>query len=175
LRAIREAGRTGSDDPIRKATINRECDLLLALLDHFRLDPKHEDKWMLLALRLARNHVPAFTFTWTRRGRKPKRDFFTKLLARHKARKPGRPRTWTDLDYRILLADRDWGARWLREHKPHVRITDVAALTVALTQFSNGDGKNRSESSIRIAARSGAKRLSDARKFVRKPPGLGPL
>jgi hypothetical protein len=54
------------------ATINSEAENLLLLMDHYRIDRDHEDRWCLLAFALARDHVPAFRAP-PKRGR-PKKD-----------------------------------------------------------------------------------------------------
>jgi len=140
--------------------------LMIGLLDHFCISRRSDREWFELALRLAKNHVPAFTISSKRRGRKRKA-----ASGEVTPRAVGRPRKWNADAYEILLVFRRKGEKLLRESQSHGKITDVAALKAANARFAKDTSVNLRERVLDRVSRSDAKRLPDARKFVRQSSG----
>lgn len=81
-------GLLADDAAINHAASERaaaEWDRMQALLEHFAIDPASPDKWYSLALRLAREHLPAF----------------------REAAKRGAPRRWDEVRLGYLHAEVD--------------------------------------------------------------------
>lgn len=71
--------------------LDEECRLLDGLLSHYKIDISREEQWFQLALALARAHVPAFSFTATRRPGRPSKNLnYLAKFIRQPAKK-GRP------------------------------------------------------------------------------------
>src|SRR5688500_12500801 len=72
------AGLLGIPTPSETAerVLDRQCEKLLLLLDHYKIDRAHVSRWFLLSLGLALDFVPGMEAATSPRG------------------KPGRKRTW---------------------------------------------------------------------------------
>lgn len=90
----------------------------------------------------------------------------TKLIPKQKAArgKPGAPKKWTDDDYRVMLRMYEHGKAVLEQRGRCV--TDVEALVVAFDEQYRPQGWTVRE--VRYVAHKIAKRLTDARKAIRK-------
>ena len=137
---------------IEKKIHASQRELMLQLLDHYKIRRDDPHRWLKLSRALALSHVPAFRFE----------GLLTSTLATLMKRKKGRgaPRRWYQRNYEMLLDVRRLGEVELR--KRGAKVTDRAALEAYMTSlgFSKRD--------IRELAMSLSKRLSEARKAVRK-------
>jgi hypothetical protein len=130
--------------------------VMLALMDYFKISPRDTHWGPKLAWKLAALHVPANQLTLQRKLGRPRtvgpRNHVARLFP--PARKsPGAPIKWTMNEYRALLNDVERGKAQLR--KTGKRATNAAALYAV-----RGD---------RRIAKAHARRVSDARKALRKP------
>ena len=138
-----------------------ECKNFEILFKNYEIDPNSPSAWRLLATRLAREYVRGFQLADKQRGRpsKPK----PKTLS-----KPGAPIKWSREHYEILIELHRKGEELLSE-KNDERITQVAAMTAGASWIVEQEKLDWSKEKIRRVARAWTKRLSEAKKIVRKP------
>lgn len=158
----------GDDNKWEEWLAGHESELLCELLDYYKLDRRAPNKWFLLAYRLAKDHVPAFTIAEGRGRGRPRKPYTVRdLLRRMKLVKPGRPRKWKLADYEAILEARDVGERRLRA-KGVKRVTDQAAMLEGYAHLTPAATLKLTSRQLRAEAISAAKRLPEARKLVRE-------
>lgn len=148
-----------------------ESDRLLLLLQHYGIDSKSRNPWFALALRLAREHVPGFRYSYKRVGRPVRATNYIAYLSKKSGKvspkKRGAPRKWDEKSYAELLRDVELRKQQLESKGG--RITNKQAITDLLAEEARRHGK----SATRVPATDVAyyqKRLSEARRGIPKNP-----
>lgn len=142
---------------------------LVALLHWYEVPVDDPNCWALLAFELARDFIPGLSLAPPPSSWKPAP---LTLQAYYKLRPArGRPRKWTEFDYRILVQQHSETKATLRARNPHSRITDRQAMEEVVKRQLAERGETRAGYRIRNEASKLAKRLSEARNFVRKSEG----
>jgi hypothetical protein len=157
-----------------EAMLEHGYKVLIELQRHFKLDPHDPDSLKALAWKLAAVHVPANQFvTPAKPGRPRKARAGINALARIAPatlpkRNPGAPQVWDESDYRRLLRFVEAGKEKLR--KLGKKATNVGALEAVYVEFVDARKNGlASKSEARSLAKVHARRVSDARKALRKP------
>jgi hypothetical protein len=164
-------------------TSDHQFRMLDLLAEHFGIS--NESLLMrhaLLALRLAKEHVPAFQYgKMPRRGRPRKAIVSEQLKSMFMNRglgqfgdtpkkKRGAPQKWEGRMYAKLLELLDRGSALLRAQNR--RVTNEDAFVAVYQQMQrDGHAPDWTARQIRSEAKFLAKRVSDAKKSLRKMPG----
>lgn len=149
--------------------------VLVGLVEHFGLDPRDKDWGPKLAWKLMMIHVPASKFAERKARGRPRSDSQSRnALVNMRRVKPrrersGAPKKWGEKDYRTLLALVERGNNLLSE-RGAPRITNKAALRAVYQQWRrDGLWADRTAAELNRFADADARRVSDARKALRKP------
>jgi hypothetical protein len=161
---------------ILQSTSDHQFRLLDLLAQHYGIS--NEDvlvRHALLALRLARDHVPAFRYgNKPKRGRPPKTKVVDRLLSMYMndltpKKKRGAPQKWEVRTYAKLLELLDRGRALLRAQ--NCRVTNEGAFVAVYEQMQrDGHAPDWTAREIRSEAKFLAKRVSDAKQALRKIP-----
>lgn len=142
-----------------------EQEILLLLMEHYRISPNDAGAWIKLAYALALDHVPAMSSAKAVHRGRPKK---IKLpLPQAKKKKSGRPVQWNESNCRSLLAHLERGTALVEAQGR--RPTNRAALeAVYLAERKDGFTKGMSAQACREMADKNARRIPDARTSLRK-------
>ena len=148
----------GDDKAYKQWLSELRAGLLQELLGHYNIQPDTPNAWYRLALRLACDHVPAFTPSEGRGPGRPKKLIPIASLLR--IGKRGAPRKWTDTWHKGLLHT----VRSIAEQKGY---RGRGAISRALADFIR-DGAKRlhlsPETEVRRELSHLRKRYSEAKK-----------
>lgn len=150
-----------------------ESDRLLLLLKHYGIEITNPNRWLALALHLARDHVPGFRISDKRgpgRPRTRQTNYIAGLLRQYgerpKQKKTGRPREWDDKRYAAMLRSVELRKEELSANK-RARITDKQALRDIISDAAKQEGKSITKALADDLAYY-QKRLSEARRKIPK-------
>lgn len=160
-----------------------EAEMLIALLEHYKIDLSGANKWFALALALARDSVPAFKINAAKRPGRP-RSKKTEVALNPR----GRPRKYdfeshesfvrfVDAIKAMMIENRREGLKVasktlrmaIREEMEFLggsRISDLSAIRTILRSQASSEGKSFYRLEFEVPRLQ--KRLSESRKIIRK-------
>lgn len=147
-------------DQVKQEYFNRMFDLL----KHYHIDPSLPERWFILAVELASDHVKGFSVAPTYKGRgRPKKK---ENRAPKTKRRPGRPlkHTLEDATELVYIVD-GYKQQLVREKKRNV--TDIETLKNLITSYAKSEKKSVAKT-LSIDLPYFQKQLSESRKKIRE-------